>query len=192
MYYTVFSLISDNTRLYEANAIPRNELEKYFTAVEQTLRKQYPGEDDAWYGPSPLVLATEALQDYKSRQGPPPLMEGETKVCDSESDSNRDSVRGCDRDNSGEDEVDDDYDDEHEDEDDMSLPPAYEGHELPSTMPANYLCYYICRRLNPRDIEEFCLNFNMIVLGRHINAVDVYHDNADKELVQLLFDLFVI
>ena len=85
-------LIGDNTRLYEANAIPRNELEKYFTAVEQTLHKQYPGEDDAWYGPSPLVLATEALQDYKSRQGPPPLMEGETKVCDSESDSNRDSV----------------------------------------------------------------------------------------------------
>ena len=62
----------------------------------------------------------------------------------------------------------------------MSLPPAYEGHELPSTMPANYLCYYICRCLNPRDIEEFCLNFNMIVLGRHINAVDVYHDDADK------------
>lgn len=160
VYYTVISMISDAARLHDASAIPRSELEKYFTAVDRTLRKQYPGEDEAWYGPKPFVQVTEALQDYKSRQGPPQVMAG---YAPKKGEDNSDSDSG---------------------DDDDSLPPSYEGHELPNTMPANYACHYICRRINPRDVEAFSFNFNILVLGRRVNTVDVYHDEfSENEVV---------
>ena len=68
-----------------------------------------------------------------------------------------------------------------DEDDDESLPPSYDGHELPSTMPANYVCHYVCRRLNPRDMSHFSQIFNILVLGKSANAVDVYHDDGENK-----------
>ena len=42
-------------------------LVKFFQALDRTLRKRYPGEDEAWYGESPEENAHEALRALRDR-----------------------------------------------------------------------------------------------------------------------------
>jgi hypothetical protein len=217
------------------------ELESFYEALDKTLRKQYPDEEEGWYGVSARENAHEALRALRDRlqearelsgtatsdvleeelQALPPSVTASQSGKGHHHKHQKKSLMltrlrkrvgefitgihlndllaatkeepkgkphettpaaaaaaaaaaaGGSREEGKAKKRDADDEDSEDDEDD-ELPPAYEDHELPESMPLNYASHFIASRLGPADLPAFSVFFEHTIQGEKAASWEVY------------------